>query len=151
MSEIMRHNIEFVDTSGAIALYIDSHGRSFGQNHSLIHRKILTHINPTSCWYVLDLHHVNPTDFSAHLRRILLPKASKCSLIYKGNAPCASILHRGLHSISANTYIRCKYRRGEAISDETFHRPRNGNTPGKITRRACRDGTPASDFAGFER
>jgi len=26
-----------------------------------------------------------------------------------------------------------------------------GIPPGKITRRACRDGTPASDFAGFER
>jgi hypothetical protein len=36
---------------------------------------------------VLDLPHVNPTDFTAHLLSILLPKANKCSLLYKASVP----------------------------------------------------------------
>jgi len=39
---------------------------------------------------------------------------------------------------------------GDAISDDSFH-DRMGIPLGKITRRARRDGTPASDFAGLER
>jgi len=35
---------------------------------------------------VLDLPHVNPTDFTAYLHSILLPKANKCSLLYKASA-----------------------------------------------------------------
>ena len=89
--------------------------------------------------------------FQQSLRKDLLPKCIKCTLIYYAIPPGVFMHKEHCPYISANTYIRCKYRRGEAISDETFHRPRNGNTPGKITRRACRDGTPASDFAGFER
>nr|HQI15482.1 hypothetical protein [Bacillota bacterium] len=37
-------------------------------------------------WYVLDLPHVNPTDFTAYLHLILLTKANKCSVLYKASA-----------------------------------------------------------------
>jgi hypothetical protein len=48
--------------------------------------KTLTHINPTSCRYVLDLHHVNLTDFPTYQALFCYPKTYKCSLIYKANA-----------------------------------------------------------------